>query len=906
MSFFAKLGSDDSSSSSSGSDSEESILSGDEGLEQDKKLAAKTKTKNKASMFLRSDAEDSDEDDSDEDSDEDDDEELSDSEDERAARGNKFLMGADSTDEEEEEEDKTVVLSAKDKRFAEMEAAIHNITNATRNNDWVLASTELDKVFRFIQRHQVTVVATTVSAAGHIPPRFLEILVSLEKDVNETILSEKSAKKKMAPAKAKALNGLKQTLKKKQKEFENVLKSYIEDSEAYTKAYEQANAIQAPKKQPKKVQVADGDAGAEGAEDQNEDFMTIGKGGKALNLTPEGVFKTLREIFEQRGRKNTDRAETIKILSKLLEVSETTYQKLRVLLALVPARLDYSQNLAHIPHESWVLGLNELHQLVTLLLDNPDYVVQETVGEYDDLVEREPQTVNGKKERVAVAGSLISLLESLDNEFTKTLQHTDAHEKGSDYIERLRQEAPLYTLVAKAQSLFEREAATDSTARAVMRRLEHVYAKPNIIIDHFESKIPSGLKSKIVPTETKRNADELIHDLCVYIYGSDAPVLRARAILFHIFNHATHGRYHQARDLLLMSHLQDTIQHADVTTQILYNRAIMQLGLSAFKRGFIQECQTILGEMFGTQRQKELLAQSVQRYQQQLTPEQELIEKRRLLPFHMHLNVELLEAAYLTSCMLIEIPLLASVETEEQKRKVTSKVFKRFLDLADRQSFMGPPENTRDHIIKASKSLQSGDWEKARDLICSIKIWSLLDNVDDVKAILSKKIQEEGLRTYLFTYSSYYQSLSLEHLSKTFDLPQSLVNSIISKMIYNDELTASLDQIDKVVIFHKIDQTEVQKLSQLLAERTANLLDQNEKILDLKLGQNQNQQQDGQRSNNAQTTDGGNNKQERRGGNNNNRGGSYRGRGGGGRGRGGFNAGLGSTMGSGNRRVAAQ
>ncbi|OCF43476.1 eukaryotic translation initiation factor 3 subunit C [Kwoniella heveanensis CBS 569] len=897
MSFFAKLGSD--SDSSSGSDSEESILSGDEGLAQDKKLAAQTQKKkggagNKASMFLRSDAEDSDEDSEDE-SDEDE-EEMSDSEDERAARGNKFLMGASSDEESEEEEDKTVVLSARDKRFAEMEAAIHNIQNAVKNNDWVLASTELDKVFRFIQRHQLTLVASPIPAAGHIPPGFLEILVSLEGDVNKTISAEKSAAKKMAPAKAKALNGMKQTLKKKSKEFEGVLKTYNEDPAAYSAAYEAANAAPAAPKAVKKTQAATADGQA------SEDFMTIGKGGKTLNLTAEGVFKTLREIFEQRGRKNTDRAETIKILARLLEVSETTYQKIRVLLALVPARLDYSQNLTHIPHESWTACLTELDQLVALLLENPDYVVQETVAEYDDLVEREPQTVNGRTEKVTVAGSLISLLESLDNEFTKTLQHTDAHEKGSDYIERLKAEKPLYTLIAKAQALFERQATTDATARAVMRRLEHVYAKPDIIIDHFEEavvKASSGLTSNVTPFDAKRSASGLIHELAVYIYGSDAPVLRARAILFHIFNHAMHGRYHQARDLLLMSHLQDTIQHADVTTQILYNRAIMQLGLAAFRLGFIPECQTILGEMFSTQRQKELLAQSVQRYNTQLSPEQELVEKRRLLPFHMHLNVELLEAAYLTSCMLVEVPLLASVDTEEQKRRVTSKTFKRLLDLADRQAFMGPPENTRDHIIKASKALQAGEWEKARDLILSIKIWTLLDNVADIKDILAKKIQEEGLRTYLFTYSSYYASLSLSHLATTFSLPTSTVTSIISRMIYTDELAASLDQIDGVVIFHRIDQSEVQRLAQTLAERTANLLEQNEKALDLKLGQQQGTGQDrDQRSGatgagGAQGGEGGRGERRGRGG--------YRGRGG--RGRGGFNSGLGGTMG---RRVAAQ
>jgi translation initiation factor 3 subunit C len=265
--------------------------------------------------------------------------------------------------------------------------------------------------------------------------------------------------------------------------------------------------------------------------------------------------------------------------------------------------------------------------------------------------------------------------------------------------------------------------------------------QPDIIIDRFESAVSQdvkGVTSKVTPFDQSRDAAGLVHLLAVYIYHSDAPLLRARAILAHIFNHATRGNYHQARDLLLMSHLQDTVAQADVTTQILYNRSVMQLGLAAFRNGYITECQAILSEMFSTQRQKELLAQAIQRYNVQLSPEQELIEKRRLLPFHMHLNIELLEAAYLTSCMLIDIPLLASVDTEDQKRRVASKGFKRLLDIAEKQAFMGPPENTRDHIIKASKALQAGEWERAVELVSSIKVWTLLDNVEDIKKMLAK------------------------------------------------------------------------------------------------------------------------------------------------------------------------
>ncbi|WOO77654.1 Eukaryotic translation initiation factor 3 subunit C [Vanrija pseudolonga] len=872
MSFFAKLGSD----SSDNSDSEdESLRSGSED------------EKPQRSNFLRGgdDSDDSDDDSSDEE------EEMSDDDSDSDVGGgaNKFLRGASSDEDSDDEDEKIKVLSAKDKRFAEMDAAITSIQNATKSggaaSDWVAASAELDKLIRFITRHQTSMTASATPPAGHIPPAFLQTITELEKDVNDTIAGEKSATKKMPGAKSKALNSMKQTLKKKAKEFEGVIAQYTADPVAYTAAYDAANVP------PKVEKVKVARTPVAGEEGRDDDFTTIGRGGRQLNLTADGVFKTLRDIFEQRGKKNTDRAETIRILSKLLEVSETTYQKIRVLLALIPARLDYSQNLASIPHESWVLCLKEFEQLVTLLLQHQEYVVKDNVEEYDDLVERVPEKAG---DRVAVTGNLVSLLENLDNEFTKTLQHTDAHEHGTEYIARLREEAPLYVAITKAQVLFEREKWADQTVRAVMRRLEHVYSKPDSIVDHFEAAVAqsvAGLQSEITPFGVQRDASALIHLLCVYIYHSDAPLLRARAILAHIFNHAIHARYHQARDLLLMSHLQDTIQHADVTTQIMYNRALVQLGLAAFRRGFINECQQLLSEMFQTQRQKELLAQAVQRYNLQLSPEQELIEKRRLLPFHMHLNIELLEAAYLTSCMLVEIPLLASVDTEEQRRRIASKTFKRLLDLADKQAFMGPPENTRDHIIKASKALQAGEWERARDLILSIKIWQLLDDVKDVETMLARRIQEEGLRTYLFTYAPYYASLSLAHLAATFDLPQQTVTSIISRMIYTDELAASLDQIDQVVVFHRVEQTEVQRLAQQLAERAVLMVEQNEKTLDVKLGQAPGNDRTTNRDGQAAGGSGG--RQERRGGAR----GSYRGRGN--RGRTGFNSGLGS------RRVAA-
>lgn len=54
--------------------------------------------------------------------------------------------------------------------------------------------------------------------------------------------------------------------------------------------------------------------------------------------------------------------------------------------------------------------------------------------------------------------------------------------------------------------------------------------------------------------------------------------------------------------------------------------------------------------------------------------------------------------------------------------------------------------------------------------------------------MLEQKIKEECLRTYLFTYSPVYDSISLERLSELMDLSVKGVESIVHRMILQEEL----------------------------------------------------------------------------------------------------------------------
>lgn len=167
--------------------------------------------------------------------------------------------------------------------------------------------------------------------------------------MNEAIKKDKASAKKMNASNGRALNGMKQKIRKNNREYEKEIAEYKTDKEAYMKEEEAPVALPTPKPKAKLENIAP-------VEGDDEGFELVGKGGKVLQYTPEGIAKTLRGILEQRGKKNTDRSEHIKTMEILLNISQTTYQKIKVLLALIPTRFDLtSGSAAFMNADQWKL-----------------------------------------------------------------------------------------------------------------------------------------------------------------------------------------------------------------------------------------------------------------------------------------------------------------------------------------------------------------------------------------------------------------------------------------------------------------------------------------------------------------------------------------------------------------------
>ncbi|PVH18149.1 uncharacterized protein CXQ87_001066 [Candidozyma duobushaemuli] len=714
-----------------------------------------------------------------------------------------FLKGSADSDSDSDNEGRKVVKSGKEKLLDDMREMVGLIYNSRNLENWSSVLTEFDKLGRTLIRANQQNIA--------VPNFYYKMLGELEETLSEAASQDK---KKLPTDQNRSFNTMKQRVKKAAKEYQVYLDYYKENPTAFDT------------EEPLDIAVSNNDSGVGGA--------VVGSiSGTTRSLSP--VFHTLKQISESRGKKNIDKVEQVAVLEKLLQDAlpqGKLFEIISVYQMLLSVRFDASSSQSYMPIEAWKQNEKDFADFLSLLEKHADeYCVSELGIATDDIDIEPPANEKGVK---VILGSVAAIVERLDDEFTRSLQNTDPH--SIEYVDRLKDEPTLYSLIVRAQVYVESTTSiSDHLARIVLRRLDHIYFKPDQLIAQNESVAwestwdAAGIKESLLYTKGK-SPSEVVAALTEFLSKQDSKVYNKQALLCKTYYYAVNNRYADARELFLNSQIYNNINSADSASQVLYNRALVQLGLGAFKAGKIEESHQILNEIVNTQRLKELLGQGYNsKYPSQVTA----AEKSKLLPFHMHINLELVECVFMTSSMLIEIPALAASATspKDNKRKASIKSFKSKLEFHERQYFTGPPESIKDHLIYASRYLQKGNWDKAYQLLSSIKIWRLFADNDSLLSMLKHQLQIEGLRTYIFTYKSIFTKLSVQKLSKQFDIEKNDVQSIIEKMLTQNEISGSLDESKEFVNFttDEPQRSKLQELASIMNEKLGLLLDKNEK-----------------------------------------------------------------------------
>eukprot|EP00708_Paratrimastix_pyriformis_P002024 GAFH01000762.1.p2 GENE.GAFH01000762.1~~GAFH01000762.1.p2 ORF type:complete len:958 (-),score=487.53 GAFH01000762.1:395-3268(-) len=536
----------------------------------------------------------------------------------------------------------------------------------------------------------------------------------------------------------------------------------------------------------------------------------------------ESYAKRLKEILANRGKKGINPLDQIAALEELLARSTSPAQSLEVLIHIVSAQFDTGAqpNAAHMPIPIWKQCQQNLIRMVATFEANYPrlQLYEQDESEQQTAVTSLEQKSDGVQ-RVQVG--LYPFLLRLDNEFVRSLQAIDPHTQ--DYVARLQDENLLLDAFERVQSHYVKLGLQLLTARVAALRMEHLYYK------------------KILAP-----ADVLV-TLASPVYRSADEPTKQRATLWQVYHLALVDRYYEARDMLLMSHLSDTIpllaqpgpgatpSESDIALQILYNRTLVQLGMAAFRAGLITEAHSALSDICSNSRIRELLAQGIARFVER-TPEQEKIERRRMLPYHMHINLDLVECLHLVSAVLLEVPNMAAQPLPDPKKKVISKALRRRLEESEKAAFAGPPENMRETVVAAARCMLDGDWKRASELILGLPAWSMLPHPEEVKAMVSRKVQEEGMRTYLLQASAFYDGLAIDRLVAMFEMEPARAHALASKMMINEEIRASWDSTSATILFHRLEPSRLQQLALQLAEKCSVLVENNEKLLEVKLG----------------------------------------------------------------------
>ena len=138
-----------------------------------------------------------------------------------------------------------------------------------------------------------------------------------------------------------------------------------------------------------------------------------------------------------------------------------------------------------------------------------------------------------------------------------------------------------------------------------------------------------------LPNQPHESLHQVIRSITSILYKQVPRHQVEVAALYHIYHLCLEDQFTQARDLMLMLHIQENISFYDTDTILLFNRTMTQLGLAAFRTGAMVYAHNCLDDLVNIGSRNGLIRVLLAQGSDMTDEEVQVIQERRKVPPHM-------------------------------------------------------------------------------------------------------------------------------------------------------------------------------------------------------------------------------------------------------------------------------
>ena len=257
--------------------------------------------------------------------------------------------------------------------------------------------------------------------------------------------------------------------------------------------------------------------------------------------------------------------------------------------------------------------------------------MHEAIRDYEKRLPKEQEALADLTTPALLEGDLLSYLTRLTQDYRTAMRSLDIH--STLYLQRLQEEPRLLDLAARVQAYYHRVNATSAVATLALLRVK--------LLCYLTEQSFCALQTRAHGEAPSTSLLDQLQTLCAEIYRAGTQSQKVQAALCQVYQLALQGHFAAARDLVLMAHLQEQMATADMETLMLFNRAMAQLGVAAFRAGSMVYAHNCLDDLMNASGRagvlRVLVGQGSDSAHEMRAGEEELRvnEERRKLPAHM-------------------------------------------------------------------------------------------------------------------------------------------------------------------------------------------------------------------------------------------------------------------------------